>query len=125
MNRRLLNETINKTVEKVLSEYKEKQLDTIIENVVNKQINLLTERKNTSSKNNRKKRVVLQWLHRDDVNTAAIRRKLEGEPETQSEEDSKRSHFMKKVNGFKDGDKEYELSPDEIDRLLQIKNNEK
>lgn len=120
MNRRILNETIDKVVREIISEHKEKQLDTIIENVVNKQLNILTEKKTKTSKNNRKRRTVLQWLNRDDVNTAAIRRKLEGEPENQDEEDAKRSYFMKKVNQT-DGK---EFSPEEIDRLLSIKTNE-
>ena len=45
---------------------------------------------------NNKKRSVIQWLKQDEVNTAAIRREVEGEPEDQEEEDAKRRDF--KIN---------------------------
>lgn len=117
-NRNILKETINKTVKSALLEaqQKEKTLDTIVENVVSKKLRSLCE---DDSNNTNKKRNVLQWLRKDTVNTAAIRRELEGEPETQEDEDTKRSYFMKKVNQTDGKD----FSDDEITQLYAIKNN--
>lgn len=116
-NRVILKESINKAVREALLEARqqEKHLDTIIENVVSKGIRTLKEDEEVRNK----KRNVLQWLRQDTVNTAAIRRELEGEPETQEEEDSERSYFMKKVN--QSNGKEF--TDDEITQLYAIKNN--
>lgn len=116
-NRVILKESINKAVREALLETRqqEKHLDTIIENVVSKGIRTLKEDEEVKNK----KRNVLQWLRQDSVNTAAIRRELEGEPETQEEEDAERSYFMKKVN--QSNGKEF--SDDEITQLYAIKNN--
>lgn len=117
-NRNILKETINKTVKSVLLEaqQKEKTLDTIVENIVSKKLRSLCE---DDGNNTNKKHNVLQWLRKDTVNTAAIRRELEGEPETQEDEDTKRSYFMKKVNQTDGKD----FSDDEITKLYAIKNN--
>lgn len=95
-NSKILDETINKTIKKVLSEkFFSNKLDKLIEQTINNNLKLLIE--NGKGKTN-KKRSVIQWLQKPEVDTAEIRRKLEGEPESQEEEDSKRSYFMKKVN---------------------------
>lgn len=95
-NSKILDETINKIIKKVLSEKKfSNNLDKLIEQTINNNLKLLIE--NGKEKTN-KKRSVIQWLQKPEVDTAEIRRKLEGEPESQEEEDSKRSYFMKKVN---------------------------
>lgn len=93
---KLLTESIDSAVKKVLKENKknEKELDTLIESVVKKNLKKINEDKEKTNK----KRSVIQWLQKPEVDTAEIRRKLEGEPESQEEEDSKRSYFMKKVN---------------------------
>lgn len=93
---KLLTESIDSAVKKVLKENKknEKKLDTLIESVVKKNLKKINEDKEKTNK----KRSVIQWLQKPEVDTAEIRRKLEGEPESQEEEDSKRSYFMKKVN---------------------------
>ena len=65
-----------------------------------------------------KKKSVLAWLQQPEVNAAEIRRKLEGEPESQEEEDTKRSYFMKKVN--QTHGKKFTTS--EINGLYSIKN---
>ena len=99
-NRDILIETINKAVMEAIIENTKPQnneLDVIIENVVTKQIQTLKEAGEGKSIAN-KKRSVIQWLKKPEIDTAEIRRKVEGEPETQEEEDSKRSYFMKKVN---------------------------
>lgn len=116
-NINILRESINKAVRSALMESKktENQLDTIVENVVAKKLRSLHEDENDSNK----KRNVLQWLRNDTVNTAAIRRELEGEPETQEDEDAKRSYFMKKVNQSDGKD----FSDEEITRLYAIKSN--
>lgn len=91
-----LDETINKIIKKVLYEKKfSNNLDKLIEQTISNNLKLLIE--NGKEKTN-KKRSVIQWLQKPEVDTAEIRRKLEGEPESQEEEDSKRSYFMKKVN---------------------------
>lgn len=116
-NRNILKETINEAVREALMEVtrKENRLDAIVENVVSEQLKSLCEDENVTNK----KQNVLQWLRKDTVNTAAIRRELEGEPETQEEEDAERSYFMKKVNQSNGKD----FSDDEITQLYAIKNN--
>lgn len=116
-NRNILKETINEAVKEALIEVtrKENRLDAIVENVVSRQLKSLCEDENVTNK----KQNVLQWLRKDTVNTAAIRRELEGEPETQEEEDAERSYFMKKVNQSNGKD----FSDDEITQLYAIKNN--
>lgn len=116
-NINILRESINKAVRIALTEAKqqEKRIDTIVENVVSKKLRTLCEDEDDSNK----KRNVLQWLRNDTVNTAAIRRELEGEPETQEDEDAKRSYFMKKVNQSDGKD----FSDEEITRLYAIKSN--
>lgn len=116
-NINILRESINKAVRVALTEAKqqEKRIDTIVENVVSKKLRTLCEGEDDSNK----KRNVLQWLRNDAVNTAAIRRELEGEPETQEDEDAKRSYFMKKVNQSDGKD----FSDEEITRLYAIKSN--
>lgn len=116
-NINILRESINKAVRSALMESKktEKRLNTIVENVVAKKLRSLHEDENSSNK----KRNVLQWLRNDTINTAAIRRELEGEPETQEDEDAKRSYFMKKVNQTDGKD----FTDDEITQLYAIKSN--
>lgn len=117
-NRRLLQESINKAVRSALFEQRknERTLDTIIESVVSKKLQMLREDKDTVETEN-KRNIVLSWLRQDTVNVAAIRRELEGEPETQEEEDAKRSYFMKKVHGS-DGKS---FNDSEINSLYAIK----
>lgn len=93
-----LKESINKAVREALIEEgrKQRQLDTLIENTLAKQFKKLL--RENQEDNTNKKHNVLSWLRQDAVNVAAIRRELEGEPETQEEEDAKRSYFMKKVH---------------------------
>lgn len=115
-NKKILSEAINKAVREAIMERKSQQntLDMIVEQVVNENLNLLLEKGNdtfarrmkankkiykTDKKNkNTKRQIVLAWLRSDAVNTAEIRRQLEGESETQAAEDKDRSYFMKKVN---------------------------
>jgi hypothetical protein len=113
----ILRESIEKAVRNALKESKQqdKKIETIVENVVSKRLRSLCE----DDENTNKKRNVLQWLRNDTVNTAAIRRELEGEPETQEDEDAKRSYFMKKVNQSDGKD----FSDEEITRLYAIKSN--
>ena len=75
---------------------------------------LITE-KNDDKLN--KRRAVLEWLRHPEVNCAEIRRQLEGEPESQEEEDAKRSYFMKKVNET-DGKR---FTDEEINALYALK----
>lgn len=114
LSNKILKNSINNAVKKIVSENKQQKLDLIIENVVNKQISLLTEKKEKMSN---KKRSVIQWLQQPEVNTAEIRRQLEGEPESQEEEDSKRSYFMKKVNQKNGKD----FTSDEVNSLYALK----
>jgi phage-related minor tail protein len=116
-NINILRESIEKAVRNALKESKQqdKKIETIVENVVSKRLRTLCE----DDENTNKKRNVLQWLRNDTVNTAAIRRELEGEPETQEDEDAKRSYFMKKVNQTDGKD----FTNDEITRLYAIKSN--
>ena len=115
-NRRLLQESINKAVRSALLEQRknERTLDTIIESVVSKKLQMLRE---DTIETENKRNIVLSWLRQDTVNVAAIRRELEGEPETQEEEDAKRSYFMKKVHGS-DGKS---FNDNEINSLYAIK----
>lgn len=116
----ILKEMVDKTVREVLSERKKDNLDLVIESVVNEQIkNLIKEDKDKKNKKdiNNKKRSVIQWLKQDEVNTAAIRREVEGEPEDQEEEDAKRSYFMKKVNQNYGKD----FSDEEVNQLYAVK----
>lgn len=108
--RNILTEAIDNMVRKVLNERinEQSRFDMLIENVINEKFDLLVE-KHTSKPERRKKksydtdmrskrRIVLQWLKNPAVNMAEIRRMLEGEPESQSDEDTGRSLFVKKVN---------------------------
>lgn len=74
---------------------------------------LLNEKEDDTNK----KQAVLQWLREPEVNKAEIRRQLEGEPESQEEEDSRRSYFMKKVN--QSNNKEF--SDEEVNGLYALK----
>lgn len=119
----ILKEMVDKTVREVLSERKKDNLDLVIESIVNKQLkNLIKEDNESKTKKdkkdvNNKKRSVIQWLKQDEVNTAAIRREVEGEPEDQEEEDTKRSYFMKKVNQTYGKD----FSDEEVNALYAVK----
>lgn len=119
----ILKEMVDRTVREVLSERKKDNLDLVIESVVNKQLkNLIKEEDENKTKKdkkdvNNKKRSVIQWLKQDEVNTAAIRREVEGEPEDQEEEDTKRSYFMKKVNQTYGKD----FSDEEVNALYAVK----
>ena len=114
-NRQILKENIDRAVRKAIIKNirKEQSLDALVENVMHQQLNKLFEDEMTKSN---KKRSVIQWLQKPEVNTAEIRRQVEGEPETQEEEDTKRSYFMKKVHG------EYgkNFTDEEINRLHSI-----
>ncbi len=122
----IIQEQINKLIEN--NQISNQQLGTLIESIVNKQVNnLIVEKTSTkkSKKNSKdskvsqsKKKSVLAWLQQPEVNAAEIRRKLEGEPESQEEEDTKRSYFMKKVN--QTHGKKFTTS--EINGLYSIKN---
>jgi hypothetical protein len=115
-----LKESINKAVKEALTEtYKKNQtLDNLIENVLSNKLHSLMEDKD-KKKDSNKKRSVIQWLQKPEVNTAEIRRKLEGEPESQEDEDSKRSYFMKKVNQTHGKD----FTDEEVNSLYAIKSN--
>jgi hypothetical protein len=115
-NKQILNEIVNRAVKEVINEKFSRQdtIDMLIESVVNENVNLLLEKGNDTMarrmkankgiyKTNKKakdskRKIVLAWLRSDAVNTAEIRRKLEGDAETQEQEDAARSYFMKKVN---------------------------
>ena len=114
-NRQILKENIDKTVREAITESirKGKTLERLIENTLHQKLVQLSE----DDEKNNKKRAVLQWLQQDEVNTAAIRRELEGDPESQEEEDSKRSYFMKKVNQTNGKD----FSDNEVNQLYAIK----
>ena len=108
----ILKESIDKAVRSAL---RENTINEIIDSIISEQIQNITEDKEKTNK----KRSVLQWLKRPEVNTAEIRRKMEGEPDSQEEEDSKRSYFMKKVNQSNGKD----FTDKEVNRLYAIKNN--
>ena len=94
--KRLIESISNEITNELLDETKQNNnLDMIIEHVIKNNLKKINE---TSKDKTNKKRSVIQWLQKPEVDTAEIRRKLEGEPESQEEEDSKRSYFMKKVN---------------------------
>lgn len=94
--KRLIESISNEITNELLNETKQNNnLDMIIEQTVKSNLKKINE---TSKDKTNKKRSVIQWLQKPEVDTAEIRRKLEGEPESQEEEDSKRSYFMKKVN---------------------------
>lgn len=94
--KRLIESISNEIINELLNETKQNNnLDMIIEHAVKSNLKKINE---TSKDKTNKKRSVIQWLQKPEVDTAEIRRKLEGEPESQEEEDSKRSYFMKKVN---------------------------
>lgn len=114
-NKQILNKTINRTVRKVVNEHilRQNNIDVLVENAVSERLKKLYEEKEETNK----KRSVIQWLQQDEVNTAAIRRELEGEPESQEDEDSKRSYFMKKVNQTHGKD----FSDEEVNKLYAIK----
>lgn len=114
-NKQILSEAINDVVRKVLAEKMNKQayFDTLVESTVSKKLKKLYE----DDDNSNKKRSVIQWLQDPGVNTAEIRRQLEGEPQSQEEEDSKRSYFMKKVNQTNGKD----FTDEEINHLYALK----
>jgi hypothetical protein len=118
-NRSILREAINKAVKNALFETKQKQeakrLDTIVENVVSKKLRTLKEDDSIANKRN----IVNTWLHDPKVNKAEVRRELEGEPETQKEEDAKRSYFIQRLNQTNGK----EFSDEDIAELYAIKNN--
>lgn len=118
-NRQLLNENIDKAVRKAISENirKERTLDSLVERVLHENLNKLFEDDKKSNKKSNKKRSVIQWLQKPEVNTAEIRRRVEGEPESQEEEDTKRSYFMKKVNQSNGKD----FSDEEVNQLYAVK----
>lgn len=115
-NRQILKENIDRAVRKAIMENirKKQNLDALVENVMHQQLNKLFEDEMTKSN---KKRSVIQWLQKPEVNTAEIRRQVEGEPETQEEEDTKRSYFMKKVNQSNGKD----FSDEEVNQLYAVK----
>lgn len=115
----ILQEAIDKAVKKIVSEQKkDRNLDVIIENVVKKQLKMLKENETSKSDDQkRKKHAVIQWLKQPEIDKAEIRRQLEGEPENQAEEDTKRSYFMKKVNQSYGKD----FTDEEINSLYSLK----
>lgn len=115
-NRQILKENIDRAVRKAIMKNirKEQSLDALVENVMHQQLNKLFEDETPKSN---KKRSVIQWLQKPEVNTAEIRRQVEGEPETQEEEDAKRSYFMKKVNQSNGKD----FSDEEVNQLYAVK----
>lgn len=115
-NKQILSEAINRAVREAVNEKlsRENTIDMLVENIVSERLRMLRE---DDEKETNKKRSVLQWLRQDEVNTAAIRRELEGEPESQEDEDTKRSYFMKKVNQSNGKD----FSDEEVNQLYAIK----
>lgn len=115
-NKQILKENIDRAVRKAIMENirKKMDLDAIVENVMHQQLNKLLE---DGSQKSNKKRSVIQWLQKPEVNTAEIRRRVEGDPETQEEEDTKRSYFMKKVNQSNGKD----FSDEEVNQLYAVK----
>jgi hypothetical protein len=75
------------------------------------------EDSSNSDSQKRKKHAVIQWLKQPEIDKAEIRRQLEGEPENQNEEDSKRSYFMKKVNQSYGKD----FTDEEVNSLYSLK----
>lgn len=115
-NKQILSEVINRAVREAVNEKlsRENTIDMLVENIVSERLRMLRE---DDERETNKKRSVLQWLRQDEVNTAAIRRELEGEPESQEDEDAKRSYFMKKVNQSNGKD----FSDEEVNQLYAIK----
>lgn len=115
-NKQILSEAINRAVREAVNETlsRENTIDMLVENIVSERLRMLRE---DDERETNKKRSVLQWLRQDEVNTAAIRRELEGEPESQEDEDAKRSYFMKKVNQSNGKD----FSDEEVNQLYAIK----
>ena len=115
-NKQILSEAINRAVREAVNERlsRENTIDMLVESVVSERLRMLRE---DDERETNKKRSVLQWLRQDEVNTAAIRRELEGEPESQEDEDAKRSYFMKKVNQSNGKD----FSDEEVNQLYAIK----
>lgn len=115
--KRLIESISNEITNELLNETKQNNnLDMIIEHAVKSNLKKINE---TSKDKTNKKRSVIQWLQKPEVDTAEIRRKLEGEPESQEEEDSKRSYFMKKVNQTYGKD----FSDKEVNDLYALKSN--
>ena len=115
-NRQILKENIDRAVRKTLTKrIQEKQTwDRLVSRILKEEIQKITE---DDEKMGNKERSVIQWLQQPEVNTAEIRRQLEGEPESQEEEDAKRSYFMKKVNQTNGKD----FSDEEVNQLYAIK----
>lgn len=134
-NKQILSEAINRAVREALNEKlsRENTIDMLVESVVDNNLNLLLEKGNDTmarrmkaNKNiyktdkkvkDSKRKIVLAWLRSDAVNTAEIRRKLEGEAADQNAEDAARSYFMKKVNQSHGK----RFNDDEINALYAIK----
>lgn len=134
-NKQILSEAINRAVREAVNEKLSRQntIDMIVESVVDNNLNLLLEKGNDTmarrmkaNKNiyktdkkvkDSKRKIVLAWLRSDAVNTAEIRRKLEGEAADQNAEDAARSYFMKKVNQSHGK----RFNDDEINALYAIK----
>ena len=115
--KRLIESISNEITNELLNETKQNNnLDMIIEHAVKSNLKKINE---TSKDKTNKKRSVIQWLQKPEVDTAEIRRKLEGEPESQEEEDSKRSYFMKKVNQTYGKD----FTDKEVNDLYALKSN--
>lgn len=115
--KRLIESISNEITNELLNETKQNNnLDMIIEHVIKNNLKKINE---TSKDKTNKKRSVIQWLQKPEVDTAEIRRKLEGEPESQEEEDSKRSYFMKKVNQTYGKD----FTDKEVNDLYALKSN--
>lgn len=115
--KRLIESISNEITNELLNETKQNNnLDMIIEQAVKSNLKKINE---TSKDKTNKKRSVIQWLQKPEVDTAEIRRKLEGEPESQEEEDSKRSYFMKKVNQSYGKD----FTDKEVNDLYALKSN--
>jgi hypothetical protein len=114
-NKRILQETVNSIVHKIIEEKRnEQKLNILVENILRKNLQKISEGDKSLAN---KKRAVLQWLNKPEIDAAAIRRKLEGEPQSQEEEDSKRSYFMKKVNQSYGKD----FTDDEVNSLYSLK----
>ena len=138
-NRNILREAIDKAVRNALLETKQRQgakrLDTIVESVVSKKLRTLKEDESNENEHNDDKPItnkriddesiesmrndVTTWLQDPKVNKAEVRRELEGEPETQQEEDAKRSFFIQKLNHTNGKN----FSDKDVVGLYAIKNN--
>lgn len=131
MKNYILNESIDRIVSEAVSNIKKKNaIDMIIESVVTEHVEELNEakknkknkkKKNSKSSKNKKKvnkkRAIIQWLRQPEINKAAVRRKIEGEPENQGEEDAKRSLWDKKINQTYGKD----FSDKEVNRIYAYK----